>query len=108
MPISEYAFGRVGDHLFDTFSTKLKIKGILSLDTEHNIEKNPFYLGNLLKTDLIKLLDDNKGSKTKAYTQIIKDVHNQVKKDFCSVISVYNSGSLSDNHDPLSPTYVDG
>lgn len=79
----------------------------LSLDAEHNIEKNPFYLGNLLKTDLIKLLDDNKGSKTKAYTQIIKDVHNQVKKDFCSVISVYNSGNLSDNRDPLSPTYVE-
>lgn len=30
--VSEYAFGRVGDHLFDTFSTKLKIKGILRKD----------------------------------------------------------------------------
>lgn len=74
------------------------------LSEDSDITQNPFYLGNLLETNLNKLLDENLSTKTEQYRNIFREVNSSTKRSFCSVISWYNQRKLFENHDPLSPT----
>jgi len=74
------------------------------LSKDCDITKNPFYLGNLLETNLSKLLDENLSTKTEQYRNIFREVNGSTKRRFCSVISWYSQETMFENHDPLSPT----
>lgn len=62
--------------------------------------KNPFYLGNLTTTPLIKIL--NGESKTNAYKKIFNEIEKKNNRNYCSLISYYLEQELFDNYDPLS------
>ncbi len=63
--------------------------------------KNPFYLGNLTRVPLIKIL--NESSKTPYYVSIMNEIDTNKYRNFCSVVSYYNNKELFKNYDPLSP-----
>lgn len=67
--------------------------------------KNPFYLGNLTRVPLIKILTG--ASKTKCYTEIFNQIENKNHRQFCSVISYYQKKTLFTNNDPLSNKTID-
>ena len=61
---------------------------------------NPFYLGNLTKTSLIKILDG--GGKLTKYSTIINEIESQNYHNYCSVVSYYINKTPYENYDPLS------
>lgn len=67
--------------------------------------QNPFYLGNLTKVPLIKIL--NGLSKTRNYTEIFNEIGNKKHRQFCSVISYYTKKTLFSNNDPLSKAIIE-
>lgn len=62
--------------------------------------KNPFYLGNLTKVPLLKIL--NGKSRTTYYTNILNEIENKNYRNFCSVVSYYENKELFKNYDPLA------
>lgn len=74
--------------------------GYLAQKEAGDIKKNPFYLGNLVDTKLINIL--NGTDKTDQYRSIVKAVNNQQKRDYCGVVSWYNNETIFENYDPLA------
>ncbi len=62
--------------------------------------KNPFYLGNLTKVPLIKILTGC--SRTKPYYDILGEIDNKNYRDYCSVVSYYLKKKMFENADPLT------
>lgn len=62
--------------------------------------KNPFYLGNLTKTPLIKIL--NNESRTTQSRAIFTEIENRNLRNYCSVVSYYMNKELFKNSDSLS------
>ncbi|MDE5977056.1 MAG: SPASM domain-containing protein [Turicibacter sp.] len=67
----------------------------------NTLEENPFYLGNLVETQLTDILN-GKGEKTQAYRNIHKELENKTHRHFCSVVSAYMDDELFKNKDPLA------
>lgn len=65
------------------------------------ITQNPFYLGNLVSSNLKSILEGQK-SKTPAYKRISREIANQGNKPYCEAISWYFTGNVSENNDPLA------
>ena len=72
----------------------------LHVSDKQDIANNPFYLGNLVSTNLRSILEGQ--GKTQAYNRIMKDVSNQRKKPYCEAVSWVFNPDISTNHDPLS------
>lgn len=73
----------------------------LHIPDEQDIASNPFYLGNLVSTNLRSILEGQ--GKTQAYNRIMKDVSNRRKKPYCEAVSwVFCDKDIGSNHDPLS------
>lgn len=70
--------------------------------SDADIKENPFYLGNLLETDLSAIVEDNDLPKTKQYLSINKSIHTTGGRSYCGVISYYGGNGLSEDCDPLS------
>ena len=70
------------------------------LNSEDPPTKNPFYLGNLTKVPLIKILTGI--SRTKPYSDILAEIDTNNHRDYCSVISYYSKKKLFENYDPLA------
>ena len=64
--------------------------GYLPMGNDEKIENNPFYLGNLVKTDLMRILDGME-KKTPSMRTLFREVNNHSKREFCSVVSWYNN-----------------
>lgn len=64
--------------------------------------QNPFYLGNLTKVPLIKII--NGASRTQPYMSINAEIENRNLRHFCSVVSYYATKELFKNSDPLAQT----
>lgn len=62
--------------------------------------QNPFYLGNLTKVDLIRILTNK--SKTNQGIDIFSEIENKNHRNYCSVVSFYMKKTLFKNNDPLS------
>lgn len=62
--------------------------------------KNPFYLGNLTKVNLISILEGQ--SKTTPYRNIYREIDSNKKRHFCSVVSYYAHRELFSDYDYLS------
>lgn len=62
--------------------------------------ENPFYLGNLTKVSLIKILDG--GVKSTKYPTIINEIESNNYHNYCSVVSYYINKTPYENHDPLT------
>lgn len=73
----------------------------LKMPDQQGIDKNPFYLGNLVSSDLKSILD-GQGSKTAAYKRISKDMSKKSTKPYCEAVSWFFQKSLENNSDPLS------
>lgn len=68
--------------------------------TNNQPAKNPFYLGNLTKVPLIKILTGE--SRTNAYRNIFSEIDNKNPRKYCSVVSYYMSKDLFSDEDPLA------
>lgn len=66
-----------------------------------SISENPFYLGNLVSTNLKNILD-GQGSRTSAHKRISRDISNHTIKQYCEAISWYFKNDVNENNDPLS------
>lgn len=73
----------------------------LKMPDQQGIDKNPFYLGNLVSSDLKSILD-GQGCKTVAYKRISKDISKKSAKPYCEAVSWFFQKSLENNSDPLS------
>lgn len=65
------------------------------------ISENPFYLGNLISSNLKSILD-GQGSRTSAYKRISRDISNRTSKQYCEAISWYFKNDVNENNDPLA------
>lgn len=65
-----------------------------------SVENNPFYLGNLVKTPLIDIIEGK--SKTSQYKNILAEFEANPNRKFCSVISYYEKKKPFENNDPLA------
>ena len=68
---------------------------------DNDIEKNPFYLGNVVSTSLKEIIGGH-GIRTDAYKRIFRDIQNKTRKPYCEAVSWYFNHSTSENNDPLS------
>lgn len=75
----------------------------LRLPENHKISQNPFYLGNLISTDLAHILSDHTG-KTEAYKRISRDITNRTPRTYCEAVSWFFGNETEKNNDPLSTT----
>lgn len=74
----------------------------LHLQSGQGITENPFYLGNLVKSNLKDILS-GQASKTTAYKRITRDIINQTDKPYCEAVSwFFKNNVLDENNDPLS------
>lgn len=65
------------------------------------ISENPFYLGNLISSNLKSILD-GQGIKTSAYKRISRDISNRTSKQYCEAISWHFKNDVTENNDPLA------
>jgi len=70
------------------------------INSEDPPTKNPFYLGNLTKVPLAKILTG--GSRTKPYHDIFAEIDNNNHRNYCSVVSYYTKKERFKNYDPLA------
>lgn len=75
----------------------------LRLPENYNITQNPFYLGNLVSTELKSILS-GQGSKTEAYKRISRDIANRTGRSYCEAVSWFFGDETENNCDPLSQT----
>jgi len=62
--------------------------------------QNPYYLGNLTRTTLKKILDGE--SRTRQYSKIYNEINNNNFRKACSIVSYYFEGDILKESDPLS------
>ena len=67
----------------------------------NKITENPFYLGNLVSSNLKDILE-GQGHKTHAYKRISRQIANRTHKPYCEAISWYFKNVVDENHDPLA------
>lgn len=73
----------------------------LHLSNDSDITKNPFYLGNLVTSELKSILSEQ-ANKTKAFKRIYKDISKQTSKKYCEAVSWFFKRVVDENNDPLS------
>lgn len=73
----------------------------LRLPENCSIEQNPFYLGNLVNSELITILN-GQGNRTEAYKRISREIANQTPKQYCEAISWFLKKDINQNNDPLA------
>lgn len=73
----------------------------LHLPDNHDITQNPFYLGNLVSSELKSILNGQE-DKTEAYKRISRDIINQTSKPYCEAVSWFFKNVVDENNDPLS------
>lgn len=73
----------------------------LQLPENSDVTQNPFYLGNLVTTDLKSILD-GRATTTEAYRRISQEVRNHTNRPYCEAVSWFFSQETETNHDPLS------
>lgn len=64
------------------------------------ISQNPFYLGNLLQTDLLSILE-GVGS-TNAYKKITNEISAKTERHYCSVVSYFHDEKIFEGTDYLA------
>lgn len=73
----------------------------LHLPENCDIRHNPFYLGNLVDSELINILN-GQGNKTEAYKRISREISNRSPKPYCAAISWFFKNVMNENNDPLA------
>ena len=73
----------------------------LRLPDKYDITHNPFYLGNLVSTDL-KTIINGQENKTLAYKRITRDISNKTPRSYCETVSWFFKNTVDENNDPLS------
>lgn len=73
----------------------------LRLPEDGSITQNPFYLGNLVNSELKTILS-GQGNRTEAYKRISREIANQTPKQYCEAISWFLKKDTSQNNDPLA------
>lgn len=73
----------------------------LQLPNNCDVTQNPFYLGNLVSSELKNILN-GQGNRTQAYKRISRDIKNKIPKPYCEAVSWFFKNTVDENNDPLS------
>lgn len=73
----------------------------LKLPSNYDITQNPFYLGNLVTSDLKNILE-GQGTRTNAHKRLSKDISKHTPKHYCEAVSWFFQKKIDNNGDPLS------
>lgn len=73
----------------------------LRLPNSYDITQNPFYLGNLVSSNLKSILE-GQSKRTEAFKRLSKDVSKHTPKHYCEAVSWFFQKEIDSKGDPLA------